>query len=116
MTLVIRPALLFLARSAALSPPPPPSPEVLSIIAFHIHPQSGIIESVETKSSQKKNELKYLGRAYVFIMISQKNIIIDPKVKPYEISSLLFANAISLISSKNNAYMVTTVMKRIYAG
>ena len=55
MTLVIRPALLVLARSVAYPAPPAPLPgSPMLMNSFHIQPQSGIIEIVLTTSSQKK--------------------------------------------------------------
>ena len=58
MILVTLPALLAFAKLAASFPPEAvsPVPEAAPIIGSQIHPQSGTIEMVETRSSQKKNE------------------------------------------------------------
>ncbi len=61
---------------------------------------------VEIKSSQKKNENKYSFLHITDKIISKENIAKANIVIVSNVKSALFWNAIILISSPNNAYIV----------
>jgi len=114
ITLVIRPALvpiraprLALARATASEASVESSPWLKKkSIAGSI---SVIKESVEIRSSQKKNELKYSGLAKEAKTISTKKQNMEKEVRMVKVTSAPFGKTSNLISSPRRAKIVIAV-------